>query len=239
MKPLLIVKTGHTFEDLKTEAGDFEDWVITAMEIDPSRALIVDITRGKHLPQPSEISGAVITGSHDNVSESPSWMEDGLQWIREALNAELPVLGICFGHQMLAHAAGGRVGFNPRGMEIGTTAVRFNRHKKGDLLFGTFDDELILAVSHRQTVLRLPENAFHLAESDRDRNQVFRLGKVAWGVQFHPEMNCRLLRVYIENDRKILLREGQNPDLLKETCVDSRSGSKILKRFFDITQGVR
>lgn len=239
MKPILIIKTGNTFENLKAGMGDFEDWVVAGMGIEPAERLVSDVTAGNSLPALGKISGVVITGSHENVSEHPSWMEKTVPWIQEALEAGIPLLGICFGHQLLAYAAGGEVGFNPRGMEIGTVTVRFNRHKKDDLLFAPFDDELVLAVSHRQTVLQLPQNAIHLAESDRERNQAFRLGKTAWGVQFHPEMNCQLLRTYILKDRDILLKEGQDPDLLMQSCQDTKNGSKILKRFFDITRGVR
>ncbi len=125
-KPILIIKTGSTYPSLAKHKGDFEDWILAGLGIDPARAQIVDVTRGAALPEPAALSGVVITGSHAMVTEKRPWSERAAVWLKGAVEAQTPVLGICYGHQLLAHAFGGQVADNPRGRDIGTVEFTLN-----------------------------------------------------------------------------------------------------------------
>lgn len=231
MSKILIIKTGCTLPALAARKGDFEDWVLAGLRVDPQRVSIADVQAGQSLPAYQAVAGVVITGSHAMVTDRHEWNERAARWLVGAVEQRLPVLGICYGHQLLAHALGGQVAKNPAGRECGVVAVHLNQAAQTDALLGGLPNPIYVHVSHEQTVLKLPANATLLASSDRDRHQAFVIEGCAWGVQFHPEFDAEINIAYINDDRQELLAEGQDPERLIATCRDTPYGSEILQRF--------
>jgi GMP synthase (glutamine-hydrolysing) len=228
---ILVIKTGATLPSLRAQQGDFEDWVISGLGVSPDHVLVADMPANAPLPAPRDVAGVVITGSHSMVTDHEPWSEHAAAWLREAVEQRAPVLGICYGHQLLAYALGGEVGDNPRGLETGTVNVHLNEAGIVDPLLGGLTNPLRVHVSHQQTVLKLPIGARLLAWSDRDEHQAFRVGDNAWGVQFHPEFNAAAVRAYTEDDRELLRAEGQDPDQISAQIEESIYGTAILRRF--------
>lgn len=228
---ILIVKAGGTFPELAAARGDFEDWVAEGLGVAPERLLVRCPPRGEALPDPSTLAGAVVTGSHAMVTDREPWSEAIAGWIREALSAGAPLLGICYGHQLLAEAAGGRAGYNPRGREFGTAEIRLLRAAGGDPLFRGFPGTIPAHVCHAQSVIVLPPGAVPLAESVRDPHQAFRLGERAWGVQFHPEFSADAARAYVRACAGELRAEGQDPEALESSVGDTPDARELLRRF--------
>ena len=79
--------------------------------------------RGEALPDPRSVRAVVVTGSAAMVTSREPWSERTAAWLCETVEVKTPVLGICYGHQLLAHALGGRVEDNPQGRHIGTVDV--------------------------------------------------------------------------------------------------------------------
>jgi GMP synthase (glutamine-hydrolysing) len=236
MNKILVIKTGSTFPFLVSKRGDFEQWILSGMQIELKNALIVDVSRGAPLPGFDEISGVIISGSHAMVTEHHDWSERAIKWLIESAKKRIPTLGICYGHQLLAYALGGEVGDNPNGCEFGTVEVNLNENACGDKLFGGFSTPILTHMSHTQSVLRLPDNTRLLASSDMDKNQAFVFENFAWGVQFHPEFDKEIVVEYVNQYREVLLRENKNPDHIIERAFNTHSGPKILKRFAEIVQ---
>jgi GMP synthase (glutamine-hydrolysing) len=234
MNKILVIKAGSTFPFLISKRGDFEHWILSGMQVEPHGALIVDVYSGSTLPGFDGISGVIISGSHAMVTEHPDWSERTVQWLREAVKRQISVLGICYGHQLLAYALGGEVGDNPNGSEFGTVEINLNVNARGDKLFSGFSSPIRVHVSHTQSVLRLPHNATLLASSEMDANQAFVVGNSVWGVQFHPEFDAEIVIEYINQHREVLLREKKNPDRIIEQCFNTPHGSEMLKRFVEI-----
>jgi GMP synthase (glutamine-hydrolysing) len=234
---IAIVKVGSTMPALRAAKGDFEDWVLSAMGIRGDRALVVDVRNGAPLPRVEEMSGVVITGSHEMVTSRLEWSERTASWLAKVVQKGIPALGICYGHQLLAHSLGGTVGDNPQGLEFGTVEVHLGEQAGSDRLLGGLKSPIRVHVSHTQTVLRLPEGATLLASSTRDRHQAFAVGESAWGVQFHPEFDAEVVRAYIEECREELLSQGQSPADLAARTVDTPYGTEILKRFAAFARG--
>jgi GMP synthase (glutamine-hydrolysing) len=229
LKRFLIIKTGSTLPELYNNKGDFEDWIKTGLgEI--CLVQVVNVEKGAVLPPIAQVSGAVVTGSHCMVTEHLPWSETTAGWLAQAVHEGIPVLGICYGHQLLAYALGSDVGDNPRGSEYGTTAIHLLPTAENDPLLGGPTNEFMAQVCHKQTVLRLPPGAILLAKSNKDECQAFVLGK-AWGVQFHPEFDAETMRFYIQTYREALQDEGQDAEALISDVRETPIGATVLGKF--------
>jgi GMP synthase (glutamine-hydrolysing) len=145
-----------------------------------------DATAG-HLPEGYDYDGLAITGSGASVYWEEPWIEATREYVAGAVERELPVLGVCWGHQLLADALGGRVEAMD-GYEIGYRTVEHD----GDRLFRSVPEEFTVYTTHGDAVVELPPGAAVIAENDRCC-QGFRLG-AAYGVQFHPEYDTDTAR---------------------------------------------
>ncbi|MCH2556452.1 MAG: glutamine amidotransferase [Alcanivorax sp.] len=215
MKPVLILKTGSTFPTLRQHYGDFEHWIGTGLgEHTPVR--VVDALDGDALPHPAEAAGVVITGSHAMLTDEAPWMRRLMRWLEGALgHAEAPpMLGICFGHQLLARTLGGDVDNHPLGMEAGTVALRLTAAARTDALFASLWDQPWAQMMHRQSVLVAPPGVDVLASNGHDSCQAFRYGHQVWGCQFHPEFSADVTRAYLQAQRGALLSDQQVDDAL-------------------------
>ena len=231
MRPLLIVKAGATLPSLPEGSGDFEDWILAGMGPLPRRVEVARVYQGEELPDPAGLAGAVVTGSGAMLSDREPWSERTAEWLARAVAAQTPVLGICYGHQLLAHGLGGRVGVNPRGRQIGTVALRLHEAAHRDRLLGGFPEVLQVQASHVESVLELPAGARLLASTAGDPHHAFAVGAAAWGVQFHPEFDADITRAYIEARREPIRAEGLDPELLLRTVTDCPGGTEVLGRF--------
>jgi GMP synthase-like glutamine amidotransferase len=145
----------------------------------------------EHLADGVEVDGLVLLGGGlmPDDDEGYPFLPRVRSLLGEALAADLPVLGICLGAQMLALVAGGEVTARSGETERGPCRVDLLAAAGDDSLFAglTGYDGLRMRQNHHDSITVLPPAAVHLATSERCRVQAFRLGAMAWGVQFHPE----------------------------------------------------
>jgi len=229
LKQIALIKTGSTLEQIKPRHGDFEDWFATGMGL--TGFLQIDVFRQQALPRAEELTAVVITGSPAMVSAREEWSERTAKWLQSAVDDGLPVLGVCYGHQLLAHALGGRVGPNPAGRQIGTvTAQRIDLDIK-DPLIGHLPQSFPAQTSHSEVVLEAPRGAVRLATSPRDGNFVLRYAENAWGLQFHPEFSAAVVKDYIRYRAADLRNEGLDPDALTDAAKETDAAASVLKRF--------
>ncbi|MCZ6631967.1 MAG: glutamine amidotransferase [bacterium] len=158
MKPFLIIKAGSRFKDPSLRS-DFDDWMIRGLAVDPSDVWVVAVYEDEPLPDHSDVAGVVVTGSHAMVTDREDWSERTAAWLRDGVQKETPILGVCYGHQLLAHGLGGTVGDHPLGQELGTVDVVVNKTGQKDRLIGQLPERFSAQASHRQSVLVLPEGA--------------------------------------------------------------------------------
>lgn len=236
MKPFLIVKLGSTFPCLIPTHGDFEDWIRMRLGV-PTERVTVHNGRRERLPDAASFAGVVLTGSHTMVNHHEPWSEAAAQWTTDVVDRQIPLLGICYGHQLLAYAMGGEVGPNPTGREFGTVPISLHDSAHQDLLFAETPPQFLAQTGHTQTVLRLPPIATRLAFSPQDACQAFAVGRRAWGVQFHPEYDTKVARTYIEQTAEVLKAEGHSPELLLDKVCETPHAALLLRRFAQIADG--
>ena len=230
--PLLIIKTGSTHAHIRERLGDFDDWIAAGLrEGGATEVVTCDAQAGGALPAPAEVAGVVLTGSHAMVSEREPWSEALVPWLRAAVEAGTPVLGICYGHQLLAHALGGEVTHHPHGVEIGTVTVERHAVSEDDPLLGGLPARFPAQAVHWQSVRRLPADAVLLAGSAHETHHAFRVGERAWGVQFHPEFSDGALRAYLGGLGSTLANEGLNATEIAAALRPTPEAASVLPRF--------
>jgi GMP synthase-like glutamine amidotransferase len=126
-------------------------------------------------------------GVHDDLP----WLESERVLLRAAVDAGLPVLGVCLGAQQLAAALGAEVGTGPE-PECGVGEVHLTPAALSDRVFGAAPTPLPCVHWHRDT-FSLPEGAVRLAGNQAYENQAFRVGARAYGLQFHVEVTGSLV----------------------------------------------
>lgn len=227
--PLLIIQTGEAPDTIVERLGGFAQWFRASMRLRPGEVRTMRVDAGEKLPRPNEIAGAVITGSSAMVTDRERWSEDTAAWIRAAMDAELPLFGVCYGHQLMAHALGGDVGWLPCGREIGTQAITRNGH--GDALFVGMPATFPAHTTHRQSVLAPPRDAQVLARSQADPHQILRYGARAISTQFHPEFGVRAMRAYLREREEVLDDEDFDVAQLRCEVQPTPEARGLLRRF--------
>lgn len=127
------------------------------------------------------------------------WLVDEKRFLKTAITAKKPILGICLGSQLLAEVNGGKVSPGPH-QEIGWFQVELSESTRRDPIFRDFPPRFSAFHWHGDT-FTLPAGAVPLASSDVYSNQGFRLGDKQLALQFHPEVNEDLLLKWMEESR--------------------------------------
>jgi len=230
-KTLLIIKTGNTIASLRNEGEDFEDWFISGSGLPAGEFTVRSLFLGEPLPELAATAGIIVTGSPAYVTDLEPWNEIAAAYLRDAHERGIPILGVCYGHQLLAWAFGGEVGFHPSGREIGSVPVELTAAAAQDALLGMLPAKFIAQVSHQQSILRLPDQATLLAYSDFEPHHAFRIGSTSWGIQFHPEFSPQVTAAYINERSDDLVAEGHSPDKLLSQVSASPEAATLIQHF--------
>ncbi|NKB32240.1 MAG: glutamine amidotransferase [Pseudomonadales bacterium] len=230
-KQILIIKTGNTIDSLLATGEDFEDWFVAESGIEAKHFRVKSLHLNEPLDDLKTLSGIIITGSPAYVTDEEAWNFIGADYIRDAHELNIPILGVCYGHQLIAWAFGGEVGFHPAGREIGTVAISLTEAAQEDPLFAELPQQFDVQVSHQQSVTGLPVNAVRLAANNFEPNQAFRLGATTWGIQFHPEFSADVVKKYIVARKEAIDKEGLDSDQLVANLQDSPCSVEVLQSF--------
>lgn len=229
MKPLVCVR--HEPED---DGG---------LALDTFRAAglavaTADAWEGAELPSADVIAGLVVFGGTMNVDQVERYPFLGAEreLVRGALDARLPILGVCLGAQMLARALGEPVEPAPV-RTLGFTPIHPTEAGRTDALASVFEDGAMTFHWH-EDAFALPAGCEQLASGEDGSVQIFRHGDRAWGVVFHPEVTREEVRTWLEvSDRATLAeRWGADPDQLEREAEQQlprheERGRELFRRF--------
>lgn len=163
------------------------------------RLTTIDIEQGQPLPDRlGETQLVIVMGGPMNVGEEAEhpYLEHEYDLLREALDKDIAVMGVCLGSQVLARAAGAKVYRGPI-EEFGWSRVELTRAGRRDPLFEGVDRSMLVFQWHAYT-FDVPSGGELLATAPEVPSQAFRVGKRAYGLQFHIELDRRLLDLWME-----------------------------------------
>lgn len=229
-KSIVVVQMGMPPRELALRQGEPADWFARALGLKRTDLLVVHPERGDALPPADSFAVALITGSWSMVTDQLDWSERTAVWLRGLIETGKPLLGVCYGHQLMAHAMGGRVDDNPRGREQGTFPVALTSAGRQDPLVGTLPSPFMAHLSHAQSVLELPPGATVLAGTAHDPHQILRYGPDTWSCQFHPEFTVDILRLCLAGHQH---RPGELPGRVSDPADvrDTPLTRALLQRF--------
>lgn len=139
------------------------------------------IVRGERLPEPQDYAGFVVMGSAHGVNDGLPWFEPLVDWIVQVVHLGTPLVGICFGHQAIAQALGGKVGRSPSGWNVGIKDYQVVDPQGQGLTTAAH-------AFHQDQVLQLPPGARPiLATAHCPHAGFFIDGSPVFTMQFHPE----------------------------------------------------
>jgi GMP synthase (glutamine-hydrolysing) len=187
-------------------------------------------------PQPPASFGAVMVfggAMHPDQDEHFEWLEREERFLRETLADEVPVVGVCLGAQMLARAAGARVGPASE-PEIGWFEVELTPAGRSDPVLGVLPRRTETFQWHHYT-FAIPEGGSELARS-RVCTQAFRAGARAWGLQFHAEVTMEMVQAWIAEDGDELPVSPADFLAAAELRIDSWNdlGRKLCSAFLEV-----
>ncbi len=173
-----------------------------------SAGVTLEVLDGENLPENLDsYAGLVVMGGPMSATDDAvaPWLPAIRALLREAVRREVPTLGVCLGAQLLAVAHGGTVVANPEGPELGWQLVaKRPTAAADDPLFASLPITPDVIQWHYDAIRVLPPGAIHLAASPVCENQAFRIGRLAWGVQFHIETTPEVVRAWARSDAQQL-----------------------------------
>jgi GMP synthase-like glutamine amidotransferase len=188
-----ILETGRAPGRLSEEYPRYPDMFVALLaKADPSLAFdSVALVDGEAPPSVSACEAVIITGSPAGVYDSTPWMDPLRAFIREAFAKRTPMVGVCFGHQIIADALGGQVGKSHKGWGIGRHTYEITGRL--DWMAGA-GETLSLSVSHQDQVIAPPDGAITLARSAHtDHAMLAYTNAPVISVQGHPEFSDRFV----------------------------------------------
>ena len=243
---LLYVVGAPSSPAVRQRFGDFVDWFQGLLaQHDDLETRVVDATLGPpdgQAPDLAGVDGIVITGSPASLTAPEPWMDPALALVRTAHAGQTPLLGVCFGHQLIGAALDGRVIRNPRGWALGSYEIALSDAGRDDPLFAGLPARFHVNLSHQDIVdqgsLAHVPGLRVLADNARAAVQALAVGPHTRGVQFHPEFSGPITAAYIEARRETLAEDAMQrdaPEDLPERRLaevrDCPEGAQVLHNF--------
>jgi len=198
-----ILQCDKVREALAGQHGQYPDMFIKLLkQVDPSLTFTIYDVEQTDLPDNIDACDAyLITGSQHGVNDNLSWIAPLEDFVRHLHASQKKLIGICFGHQLVAKALGGSVIKSPKGWGVGISEHHVIQHKPW---MNPKLNKLKLVISHQDQVIELPKGAEVLASNEFCPFYMIQIGNNLT-VQGHPEFSKAYAQVILEEDRKGIL----------------------------------
>ena len=191
---------------------------------------LVEFDTHEEVPDSYDFDAAVVTGSRSSVYWDEPWIEPLTDWVQTAVEGGMAVLGVCFGHQVLADALGGTV------EDMGEYEIGYREVESVGENLLLDDDPMTVFTTHSDTVTELPPGARQIAENDYGVHG-FRVNN-AFGIQFHPEYDMETARTVVSGkdlpDERI---QRVLDDITEENYTKACEAKGLFGRFTAFVRG--
>ena len=236
MMKIGILLVGRASEDLVDEYGTYAEMLIALINTEEqvfefkTFNILDDEFPKDHL----ECDGWIVTGSPHGVYEDHSWIPTVSQLINNVYKANLPIFGVCFGHQLIAQALGGYVEKSEKGWGLGLHTYQVNN--KPDYM-SNLSEEVTLNICHQDQVLRPPQGATVYAKSEFCENAGFYIKDKVLTMQAHPEFLVDFTKALLTARRDVTIpKEFVDPALVglknNPDSAQSNQFAKTIRQFF-------
>jgi GMP synthase-like glutamine amidotransferase len=152
----------------------------------------------------------------DDVEDYETVKTKAKELVQYLLQLDQPLLGVCFGHQIIAESLGEQIVTDPTQIEIGFGNINLTQEGKNDPLFEGFDSQLPVIMAHKDSIQTQPKNSVILASSPKCNLQALKFGPKSYGVQFHPELLYEdfLIRQKFSPEYQTNLQEIEKPQTI-------------------------
>ncbi|MFW2588225.1 type 1 glutamine amidotransferase [Sagittula sp. SSi028] len=181
-----ILQTGPVPDDLVETHGQYPEMFVRMLKPFGFEFATWPVLDGTFPDSVEDAHGWLITGSRHGVYEDHDWLPPLRDFVRRAYAAERPLVGICFGHQLIAQALGGQVEKFANGWSVGPTTYHFP------------DGDKVIHAYHQDQVITPPEGAQTIAHSDFCKHAALYYPGRAYSVQPHPEFDDSYTRALLE-----------------------------------------
>ena len=217
------MQTGRSPEKLRETLGDYDDLCIQLLAERGFDFATYAVLDGEFPVSAGDADGWLITGSRFGVYEDHSWIPPLESFLRAAYSESVPIVGICFGHQILAQALGGKVEKSCAGWSVGVV----------DYAIDGFESTLPLVAWHQDQVIVPPAEARTIGFSDSCPHAVLAYGDRALTIQPHPEFTSEFLAGLFEARRHLLPSDRLESGLRSlEQEVSSAPIARAIAEFF-------
>jgi GMP synthase-like glutamine amidotransferase len=181
-----ILKTDAVRPEWVPEFGEYPDMFIRLLaEADPALEFVVfDVEQGDFPSDIDDVDAYLITGSKSSVYDDKEWIRQLMEFVCELHARRKKLVGICFGHQLVAEALGGKTEKSPKGWGVGLHTHSFSSMPEWH---GGEEADFNILVSHQDQVVQTPADASVLASSAFCENAVIQMGDHILTFQGHPE----------------------------------------------------
>ncbi len=192
-----LLECDHVRPELRHIGGDYREMFPALFsKVSPGiRFRFYDVINGVFPTSADECDGYLTTGSSFSVYDDVEWIRDLADFVRKLYETRTPYAGICFGHQMLGYALGGKVYKSAGGWCVGVHELTMESRESW---MKPYQDKLSLLMMCQDQVMELPENAVRLASAADCPNAMMRVGPAMLGIQAHPEFPPAYDRALIE-----------------------------------------
>ncbi|MBL4667016.1 MAG: type 1 glutamine amidotransferase [Sneathiella sp.] len=205
-KKIGILQTGRVSGNLKLEFGEYPEMFMNLLGDDRFTYEVYAVVDGVFPNGPEDCDGWIITGSVHGVYEAHDWIKPLEEFIRRLVASNIPTMGICFGHQIMAQAMGGLVEKHPSGWGIGV-------QEYSDLETG---EKAKLLAFHQDQIIEPPKNTTTTHTSDFCQYAGLRYSNTCFSLQPHPEHTIAFSRKLLTERRGSVI-----PETVTDTAFDT------------------